>query len=159
MIRIPGDLLREIHGHAERDYPHECCGALLGRVSDGPSGAPGSEATDRETREVVAFHAATNRREAAAAPKRFLITADDYRDIERAARARDLDVLGFYHSHPDHPARPSEYDREHALPWYSYVIISVSAGRVGETTSWILDDDRRDFGFERVVADTTTQRR
>lgn len=150
MIHIPDDLLREIHAHAERDYPHECCGALLGRVSAPPSIlAPGPGA---EAREVVALQAADNRREATAAPRRFLITADDYRAIEREARVRDLVVLGFYHSHPDHPARPSDYDREHALPWYSYVIVSVNAGRAGETTSWILDDDRRGFALEPVVA-------
>jgi proteasome lid subunit RPN8/RPN11 len=157
VIRIPGLLLREIHGHAERDYPHECCGALLGRVSNAaPVGTPGLDADGGETREVVALQAAANRRETAVAPRRFLITADDYRAIERAARARQLDILGFYHSHPDHPARPSEYDREHALPGYSYVIVSVNAGRVEETTSWVLADDRRGFGSERIVADATT---
>ena len=156
MIRIPAELLGEIHRHSERDYPHECCGALLGRVYPG---APEADADGTETREVAALHAAANRRETAAAPRRFLITADDYRVIEREARARNLDVIGFYHSHPDHPARPSEYDREHALPWYSYVIVSVSAGRAGETASWILGDDRGGFGLERVISGETTQRR
>jgi proteasome lid subunit RPN8/RPN11 len=153
VIRIPEEVLREIHAHAERDYPHECCGALLGRVS-GPASGRAAQAggAGPEAREVVALHAAANRRETEAAPRRFLITAEDYRAIERAARGRELDVLGFYHSHPDHPARPSEYDREHALPWYSYVIVAVDAGRAGETTSWVLDDDRRDFVLEPVVA-------
>ena len=160
MIRIPGDLLLEIHRHAVSDYPHECCGALLGRVTAGALGeATDPDAAGAETREVAALHAAANRRETEAAPRRFLITSDDYRAIERGARERGLDVIGFYHSHPDHPARPSDYDREHALPWYSYVIVSVSAGRAGETTSWILDDDRCAFQSERVVTDETTQRR
>jgi proteasome lid subunit RPN8/RPN11 len=97
---------------------------------------------------VVALHAADNRREAEAAPRRFLITAEDYRAIEAAARARSLDMIGFYHSHPDHPAHPSDYDREHAFPWYSYVIVSVRDGRAAETTSWILDDDRAAFAPE-----------
>ncbi|HEX5131757.1 MAG TPA: M67 family metallopeptidase [Candidatus Krumholzibacteria bacterium] len=132
MIRISAAQMRAIRAHAERAYPHECCGALLGHER-------------ADAREVVALHAADNRREADAAPRRFLITADDYRAIERAARARSLDVLGFYHSHPDHPAVPSDYDREHAFPWYSYVIVTVRDGRAGEATSWILADDRAAF--------------
>ncbi len=150
MIHIPDALVGAIRDHARRDYPHECCGALLGRVEPSAAGAG-------ETRVVIALRAAENRREAEAAPRRFLITPDDYRAIEREACERALDVLGFYHSHPDHPARPSEYDREHALPWYSYVIISVRAGRAGETpadlTSWVLDDDRHAFTFEPIAGE------
>jgi proteasome lid subunit RPN8/RPN11 len=125
-----------IRAHAERTYPHECCGALLGH-----------EAADG-ARWIAALHQADNRREDAAAPRRFLIEPDDYRTIEGAARQQRLDIIGFYHSHPDHPARPSEYDREHAFPWYSYVIVSVRDGVAGEATSWILDDDRAAFAAE-----------
>ncbi|MDH4037074.1 MAG: M67 family metallopeptidase [Candidatus Krumholzibacteria bacterium] len=139
MIAIAPELMRAIHAHARRTYPHECCGALLGALA-----ADGA-------REVAALHEADNRREASAAARRFLITPDDYRAIERDARARSLEVLGFYHSHPDHPARPSDYDREHAFPWYSYVIVSVRDGVAGETTSWILDDDRTAFAAETIV--------
>ena len=134
-----------IRAHGREAYPHECCGALLG--SEGGDGV----------RAVVALHEADNRREAGAAPRRFLITAEDYRTIERAARERSLDVLGFYHSHPDHPARPSDYDREHAFPWYSYVIVAVLDGVAGETTSWILDDDRVSFQEESVVTHAATR--
>jgi proteasome lid subunit RPN8/RPN11 len=140
VIAIADDLMRAIHAHAARTYPHECCGAMLGR-----------EAADG-VRVVDALHEADNRREADAAPRRFLISADDYRAIERAARDRSLDVLGFYHSHPDHPALPSHYDREHAFPWYSYVIVSVQDGVAGTTTSWILDDDRTAFTSEPIVS-------
>ncbi|HEU4364926.1 MAG TPA: M67 family metallopeptidase [Candidatus Krumholzibacteria bacterium] len=139
MITIPENLVHAIKAHAERTYPHECCGALLG--SEGRDGV----------RAVVALHEAGNRREAGAAARRFLISAEDYRNIEQAARERSLDVLGFYHSHPDHPAHPSDYDREHAFPWYSYVIVAVQGGVAGETTSWILDDDRVSFQEESVV--------
>ena len=128
-----------MRAHAERAYPHECCGALLGVV--------GAD----DARSVAARYEADNRREAEAAPRRFLISPDDYRAIERSAREQSLDVLGFYHSHPDHPARPSEYDREHAFPWYSYVIVAVHDGIAGETTSWILGDDRVAFTAEVVV--------
>lgn len=143
MIRISPELIRAIRMHAERDYPHECCGALLGRAGSGP--APGS------TKWVLALEPAGNRRESGDAPTRFLITADDFRAIERAACAKSLDVLGFYHSHPDHPAHPSEYDREHALPSYSYVIVSVRNGCADEFTSWTLDDDRGAFSSEPIA--------
>lgn len=143
MIRISPELIRAIRVHAERDYPNECCGALLGRAGAAPS--------PEATKWVLALVPAGNRREADALPTRFLITADDYRAIEGVAREKSLDVLGFYHSHPDHPARPSEYDREHALPSYSYVIVSVREGRAEEFTSWTLDDDRGAFSSEPIA--------
>jgi proteasome lid subunit RPN8/RPN11 len=86
-----------------------------------------------------------NRREGKAARTRFLVTAEDYRWVEKQARGKGLDILGFYHSHPDHPARPSEFDREQALPWYSYIVVSVSGGVPQDTTNWILADDRSRF--------------
>jgi proteasome lid subunit RPN8/RPN11 len=143
MIRIAPDLIAAIRAHAERDYPSECCGALLGRAGSAPSPA--------STKWVLALAPVENRRESEAASRRFLITADDYRAVERVAREKSLDVLGFYHSHPDQPARPSEYDREHALPSFSYVIVSVRDGRAGELTSWTLDDDRNAFTSESVA--------
>jgi len=143
MIRISAELMRAIRAHAERDYPNECCGALLGRAGSGPT--PGA------TKWILSLEPVANRREVEAAPTRFLITADDYRAIERNARAKSFDVVGFYHSHPDHPARPSEYDREHAIPAYSYVIVSVRDGRADEFTSWTLDDDRGAFSSEPIA--------
>lgn len=79
---------------------------------------------------------------------RFLIDPRDQLRVEKDARARGLDVLGYYHSHPDHPARPSNYDREHAWPWYSYVIISVFEGVPRDITSWVLSEDRAAFHAE-----------
>jgi proteasome lid subunit RPN8/RPN11 len=143
MIRMNAALMDAIRAHAERDYPHECCGALLGRAGSAPSA--------NGTKWVLMVLPVDNRREAEAASHRFLITADDYRSIEREARAQSLDVLGFYHSHPDQPARPSEYDREHALPSYSYIIVSVRDGRAEQLTSWTLDDDRAAFSSETIA--------
>src|SRR5271169_191898 len=85
------------------------------------------------------------------AAKPFSITPEDFRAAERAAAERGLDLLGWYHSHPDHPARPSEFDREHAWPWYSYVIVSVDGGVPKDLTSWQLEDDRSKFQPEVVV--------
>lgn len=81
---------------------------------------------------------------------RFLIDPAEIVRIEKAALAQGLGIVGFYHSHPDHPARPSGYDLEHAFPWYSYVIIRVEAGAPGECTSWVLREDRTQFDEERL---------
>jgi proteasome lid subunit RPN8/RPN11 len=81
---------------------------------------------------------------------RFLIDPLDQLRVEKGARERGLDVLGYYHSHPDHPARPSNYDRDHAWPWYSYVIISVDRGVPRDLTSWRLAEDRSAFAPEQV---------
>jgi proteasome lid subunit RPN8/RPN11 len=74
----------------------------------------------------------------------------DVIEADKAAEALGLDVVGWYHSHPDHPAKPSEYDREHAWPWYSYIIVSVRAGVEQEMTSWRLNDDRAGYSEETI---------
>jgi proteasome lid subunit RPN8/RPN11 len=73
------------------------------------------------------------------------------KEFEERAAERDMDVLGFYHSHPNHPAEPSKYDREHAWPYYSYVIASVSAENVEEMRSWVLKDDRSGYDEEPIL--------
>lgn len=133
MLEISHSLLHGIRQHGARAYPNECCGALLGVASD--DGA-------KQARALLPLD---NRREGEAARTRFLVTADDFRWAEKEARARALDILGFYHSHPDHPARPSDFDREHAWPWYSYIIVSVAHGEPQEATCWVLADDRSRF--------------
>ncbi len=132
-LLIPAALLQNVGSHGAGAYPNECCGALLGTAGD-----DGAKA-------VRALLPLDNRREGEAARTRFLVTAEDYRWAEQQARQQGLDIVGFYHSHPDHPARPSEFDREHALPWYSYVIVRVSGGEPQEATSWVLADDRSRF--------------
>ena len=138
MIRISAGALRRVQAHAERDYPEECCGMMLGM--DRPGGL-------RVVQEALPIEnlQEDNRR------RRFLITPSQYREAERTAAGRGLTLLGFYHSHPDHPARPSAFDTEHALPWFSYVIASVAGGRLEHLTAWELREDRRAFG-ERPVA-------
>jgi proteasome lid subunit RPN8/RPN11 len=85
-------------------------------------------------------------------PHRYLISPDDLRRITAELSQSGLDVLGFYHSHPDHPAAPSAFDIEHAWPWYSYLIVRVDRGRAGEVTSWELDDDLRTMRPELIDA-------
>jgi proteasome lid subunit RPN8/RPN11 len=146
MLLLAKKLDQEIREHGAKDYPHECCGAMLG--TDGGEGG----------REVRALFPLINRRDDS--PRnRFSITPDDFRAAERAAADRGLDLLGWYHSHPDHPARPSEFDREHAWPWYSYVIVSVDGGVPKDLTSWLLDDDRTAFQPEVVAAERVASQR
>jgi len=137
MLLLAKNLEKEIRKHGTKDYPNECCGAMLG--TDDGSG----------DRQVLSLFPLINRRDDS--PRnRFSITPEDFRAAERVAAERGLDLLGWYHSHPDHPARPSEFDREHAWPWYSYVIISVDGGVPKDLTSWRLEDDRSKFQPEEV---------
>jgi len=140
-LKISSELADQIRAHGVETYPHECCGALLGRDT---------EVADRSVyREIHALHPLVNRRDDS--PRnRFSVTSQDVLDAEKAARNQNLEVVGWYHSHPDHPARPSQYYRDHAWPWYSYIIVSV-ANRVPEDlTSWRLTDDRSDFEGEEI---------
>ncbi len=140
-IWISGHLAEKIRAHGAETYPHECCGALLGRDSD---------ASHSETaREVLALFPLVNRHDES--PRnRFAVTAEDVLDADKAAQAQGLEVIGWYHSHPDHPARPSQFDQDHAWPWYSYIIVSVQNGAPQDMTSWRLNDDRHAFSPEGI---------
>ncbi len=128
-LAIVASELVKINQHAARDYPHECCGFLLGKEVNG-------------WKLVTEARPVGNAREDS--PRnRFLITPEEFRAGEKYARDQQVDILGFYHSHPDHPARPSEYDREHAWPWFSYLIVAIQQGTPAEVTSWELSDDRQ----------------
>jgi proteasome lid subunit RPN8/RPN11 len=143
-------LWEKIRRHGEEGYPHECCGALLGRDADAQA------VPARAEREVLEIFPVQNRREDS--PRnRFAVNSEDVREADGAARAQGLDVIGWYHSHPDHAARPSEYDREHAWPWYSYIIVSVASGKAQQLTSWRLQDDRAKFLQEAVEIRTQAE--
>ena len=116
-----------VRRHGETAYPHECCGALLGR---------GSAVTD-----TLALPNTTEE----GPRRRFLVRPDDYRAAERRATELGAELLGFYHSHPDHPARPSQYDLDHAWPTFAYVIVAVDGGTARAMTAWWLNDDRSTF--------------
>jgi proteasome lid subunit RPN8/RPN11 len=125
-IRMTGALVEEIRREGEQAYPAECCGVLGGRIVG-------------ESKEVARLVAMVNHR--TDDPHRYLITPEDLSrttaDLQRSA----LEVVGYYHSHPDHPAAPSEFDSQHAWPWYSYIIVRVDRGRAAELTSWVLEED------------------
>jgi len=148
-VGISAELAEKIREHGVETYPYECCGALLGKEL-GATGRAESEAIGAgSSREIRSLHPLVNRRDDS--PRnRFSVTAEDVREAEKAARAQGLDVIGWYHSHPDHPARPSDYDRDHAWPWYSYIIVSVHTGVPQDMTSWRLKDDRTGFLEEKI---------
>ncbi len=123
-LTLSSSVDRAIRAHGAEAYPHECCGALIGR--DG--------------RVTEAFGLPNTTEEGPR--RRFLVRASDYRVAEQRARELGGELLGFYHSHPDHPARPSTYDTEHAWPWYSYLIVRIDRGSAADAASWVLDDDR-----------------
>ncbi len=131
-----------IHRHAEAGYPDEICGLLVGERG----GAGGG---DKIVREVVpaenAWQDLGERR------RRFLISPERFMAEERRARERGWEILGFYHSHPDHEARPSETDRDFAWPIYSYLIQEVRGGRAADLASWVLEDDRSGYAREEIV--------
>lgn len=139
MIQINEFIADEINEQGRLAYPNECCGVLLGRLEAG-------------TRRIVqAIFPISNARAAQDQYNRFLIQADDMMRVENQARKNGLDVIGFYHSHPDHPAVPSAYDLEHAWPFYSYVIVAVAGGDAKEIASWILDEERSRFDLEIIL--------
>ena len=138
---ISRQLAEKIRSQGAETYPHECCGALLGRDSE--------IASQDGVREVLDLFPLVNRRDDS--PRnRFSVTAEDVLEADRAALQQGLEVIGWYHSHPDHPARPSQYDRDHAWPWYSYIIVSVQNGSPQDMTSWRLNDDRQEFSPEGI---------
>jgi proteasome lid subunit RPN8/RPN11 len=139
MVTIPNALLDQIARHVEGTYPNEGGGLLIGRVAE--DGAKVLE-------EVKVFD---NQREVEEQYHRILITDRMVREAEDYADDKGAVLIGFFHSHPDCPARPSEFDREHALPWWSYLIVSVQQGKAADVLSWELRDDRSAFDEEHVT--------
>ncbi len=139
MLRLRPGHTRTVHTHLCRAYPEEGCGVMLGRESNG----------DREVERVIGFD---NVREDSRT-NRYLIAPEQFLRAEREAREAGLDVIGFFHSHPDHPSRPSAFDLEHAWPWYSYLIVSVEKGAVSDARSWRLAEDRSRFEPEDLQLD------
>jgi proteasome lid subunit RPN8/RPN11 len=146
MIKLSAQWQKAIRAEGENAYPNECCGVLLGAINNND---------DRLVEHIIPI---TNTREAEEQYHRFKIEAEDLLRAEKEARRKNNEVLGFYHSHPDHPARPSEYDRNNALPFYSYIIVSVKKSpeksKAAELTSWRLTEDRKEFLEELVHAQT-----
>ena len=136
ILSLSKDVLAQIHAHGEQAYPEEGAGFLLG--------ADGLE------RAVKVLLPLANSREDAARHNRYLITPEDYLKAELEADRLGLSLIGVFHSHPDHPNRPSEFDRDWAQPFFSYIITSVDSGKAIESRSWRLLEDRSQFVEEKI---------
>ncbi|HZR30011.1 MAG TPA: M67 family metallopeptidase [Terriglobales bacterium] len=139
MIRMREQHINQIRGLGEDEYPYECCGLLLGHF----------EEDGRKS--LVELFPISNAREEEARRRRFLIEPGELLRGERHARERQLDVIGFYHSHPEDSGVPSQYDLDHAWPVYSYVIVSVHSGKAVNVFSWEMQEDRSRFNPEEIV--------
>ncbi len=140
MIRLSNEHLAEIEAHAEADYPHECGGLLLGHL-------------DGETKTVVETLPMQNTAAEETRHDRVLIDPRDLMKADKKAREKGLDVIGYYHSHPDDEAVPSQFDLDHALPIWSYIIVSVRDKKAVDWNSWEMQNDRSKFELEQVEID------
>lgn len=153
MLKLAPHHLQSICTHAERSYPDECCGLLVGNLSGESKtllevwpteNAWNAEAIDAfQTIEATAKLSETKRSNYAIAPT-------DMLKAQKQARDRSLTIIGIYHSHPDHPAIPSEFDTRVAWQEYSYIIVSVSGGKACDVKSWCLDDTHQ-FQAEEIL--------
>lgn len=151
-LRISSALLETIQRHAVREYPNECCGALLGMVDE----------RGKYVCEVVALSNLRTTPEAAAellpiplscpspADRSYFLDPREQIQLQRRARGARLTVLGYYHSHPEFPSLPSSHDHELALPNYSYIIVPVANGQANEVTSWQFDHQASKFIPETI---------
>lgn len=138
-VTLSDDVVAAIRDHGCETYPNECCGALIGTDGRVEEAYPLPNTTEEGPR------------------RRFLVRPADYRAAEARATERGADLLGFYHSHPDHPAQPSQYDLDHAWPSFSYLIISVRNGKPEDMRSWRLRDDRSRFDEEELSFDRSSR--
>jgi len=136
MLYFSKTVLGQIQTHGEEAYPEEGAGFMLG--------------TNEEQRTVIAIFALSNAREDTARHNRYLIKPEDYLKAEIESDRLGLQLIGVFHSHPDHPNRPSEFDKEWAQPFFSYVITSVDSGKAIESKSWRLLEDRSKFEEEKI---------
>ena len=132
-LTLQPDIAAAIRRHGAETYPKECCGALIGSAD--------------VVRSILALPNTTSE----GPRRRFLVRPEDYRAAEARASEERLELLGFYHSHPDHPARPSQFDLDHAWPSFSYIIVSVRDGQPANMTSWRLQEDRSAFDQEQLT--------
>ncbi len=137
MVRIEEGAWADMVAHAEGSYPEECCGAMLGRFTE----------EEKTVTRTVALRNAHN----GARSTRYEIRAEELLAAGRLGAAEGLDVLGIYHSHPDHDAYFSETDLKHSCPWYSFVVLSIRDGKFTHAGSWLADPDQKRAEPERLI--------
>lgn len=138
MISVPSLILEKIQAHGKKAYPEEGCGALIGK-------------DEEDDRRYVKEAIPLKNRISESRHNRYVIDARDVTSVEKKAHDQGLELVGFFHSHPNAPALPSQFDLEHSWPWYSYVIVSVLNGNPGDIESWKLKSDRSKFDKEELV--------
>src|SRR5215212_6053869 len=138
MVYLTEEHIKQIEAHGEKTYPYECGGMLIGRFEDGK----------KTVLELLPMENAMSESEQ---HNRVLILPKDVLRAERFAREKKLDVVGYYHSHPDHPAIPSQFDLDHALPVWSYIIVSVEKKKAVDLRSWEMQADRAKFNEEELI--------
>ena len=136
IINLTHDIIEQFKKHGESDYPHECCGFILGNFAE-------QDSTGTE------YLPATNTKQENK-ERRFLIDPMAYQKAEDEADKRGLSIISIVHSHPDHPDKPSDFDRDHAWPGFSYIIISIQDGKAVSFRSWQLNADRKFFIEENI---------
>jgi proteasome lid subunit RPN8/RPN11 len=139
MLYLTEEHIKQIEKHGEQTYPFECGGMLIGDFA-----ADGAKT-------ILELLPMENAMDESEKHNRVLITPKDVLRAERYAREKKLDVLGYYHSHPDHPARPSQFDLDHALPVWSYIIVSVESGKAVDVRAWEMENDRSKFNEEEII--------
>jgi proteasome lid subunit RPN8/RPN11 len=147
VIEIEREQIEQIRTHAERTYPEECCGLLIGTIYQDKKILLEVRETENcwnaETAEFLSVTTASKR-------NRFTIAPEVLLQVQKETRDRNLSIIGIYHSHPDHPAIPSEFDRAIAWQEYSYIIISVLQGQTADIRSWAIDETNQ-FQPELIV--------
>lgn len=154
-IRLTVEHLRLICTHAELTYPYECCGLLIGKLSQDDKILVEAIATENVWNPTAAtdFQAIDPNLNLGTQKNTYYTIAPEVMlKVQKEARDRQLDIVGVYHSHPNHLAIPSEFDRACAWQTYSYMIISVLQGKAGEVLSWSLDDNHQ-FQPEEIVVE------
>ena len=139
MLYLTEEHIKQIEKHGEQTYPFECGGMLIGDFA-----ADGAKT-------ILELLPMENAMDESEKHNRVLITPKDVLQAERYAREKKLDVVGYYHSHPDHPARPSQFDLDHALPVWSYIIVSVESGKAVDVRAWEMENDRSKFNEEEII--------
>jgi proteasome lid subunit RPN8/RPN11 len=137
MIRIESGPWAAMVAHARAAYPNECCGAMLG-VTDGES---------KTVRESIALENAFEGAQAA----RYELRPEDLLSADKAARARGMDLIGIYHSHPDCDAYFSRTDLQNSCPWYSFVVLSIQKGEFNHANSWLPNFDQTEAAKEELI--------
>ena len=170
MIRLSKHTLDAIRRHGSETFPHECVGVLLGTIEAGsghkivhearplpntfePSAEFERSIFDHKEPQHQELQSGSQEKETAEVvgqERRYLLSPDTMFALIQEERRTKRKILGFYHSHPNHPARPSVYDREWASPWYTYIIVSILDGKDDALTAWQLTDDRAAFDPEQI---------